>query len=559
MLMGGRTCKPKSKPEKVAVVISRCEEDLAKRLDLAGLMRRFKKDRRVGMVRLEPFPCSRTNIEETARRVGRAGLRRVVVAGAGERLYGKLYRDALEPHGIDPAMVEFADIVTHCVDVHGSKKEATTCAFDLITYAVARVLGSVPRERIEAEIKPTSLVIGGGIAGISAAVALGSRGVKVTLVEKEASLGGMLTRLNQVFPAYAKAVDFLGKQAGGLAGKAIHVMTGVEPISVSGRVGDYRVALSDGTTVKAGTIIVATGADLFKPEGLFGYGEREAVVTQLELERLLLEGTDPGSNIVMIQCAGSRNDERPYCSRICCTASIKNTIVIKERHPAARITILSRGFAEYAGDLDRARAMGVEIIRYSPERPPVVGEGTITVYDEISDMEAHIPYDRVVLAVPMVPSESTRALAHLLKIPVDQYGFLVEPHLRVRPEEFVPRGIFVAGCAHWPSTLTEAMLQGYGAGTRAYDLISAGRIERFAHVAEVDAHLCRGCGRCEEACEHGAIELIAGDDGFKEARVIRVHCTGCGVCTAVCPSGAVSLADMSPGQVDIALEAVGGE
>jgi len=201
--------------------------------------------------------------------------------------------------------------------------------------------------------------------------------------------------------------------------------------------------------------------------------------------------------------------------------------------------------------------MGVEIIRYSPERPPEVGEGTVTVYDEISDMEAHIPFDRVVLAVPMVPSESTRNLAGILKVPTDEYGFLVEPHLRVRPEEFAPRGIFIAGCAHWPSTMTEAILQGYGAASRAHDLISAGRIERCCHVARVDAHLCRGCGRCEEACEHGAVELIVAEDGLKEARVKSIHCTGCGVCTAVCPSGAISLGDMSPGQVDIMVEAVG--
>ncbi len=559
MLMGRRTCKARPKPEKVAVIISQCEADLGKRLDLAALTKHLKRNPGTGMVRVQAYPCSRTNIEETASLIGKRGLKRVVVAGVSERLYGKLYRDALRPFGIDSALVEFADIVDHCLNVHASGKDAAACSLDLINYALARVSGAVPRERIVAEVKPTCAVIGGGIAGISAAAALAGRGVAVTLVDREDSLGGILRSLNVVFPAYMPARSYLERVIGEVAAAGVRVMTGVEPVSVSGQVGDYKLTLSDGSTLEAGTIIVATGADLLIPEGLFGYGQRKGVVTQMELEHLLADGEDPGSNIVMIQCAGSRNAERPYCSRICCTASIKNTIVIKEKYPVARITILSRGFAEYAGDLDRAREMGVEIIRYSPDRPPVVGEDTVTVYDEISDMEAHIPFDRVVLAVPMVPSESTQGLARIVKIPTDQYGFVVEPHLRVRPEEFAPRGIFVAGCAHWPSTMTEAILQGYGAASRAHDLISAGTIERYSHVARIDPHLCRGCGRCEEACEHGAVELTLGEDGLKEACVKSIQCTGCGVCTAVCPSGAVTLGDMSSEQVDIMVEAVGSE
>jgi heterodisulfide reductase subunit A len=149
-------------------------------------------------------------------------------------------------------------------------------------------------------------------------------------------------------------------------------------------------------------------------------------------------------------------------------------------------------------------------------------------------------------------------MAGLLKMPTDQFGFLVEPRLKVRPEEYAPRGIFVAGCAHWPSSMNEAILQGYGAASRAFDLIDAGRIERLTYVSHVDGDLCRGCGRCEEACQHGAIELTVLEDGLKQAEVIAIHCTGCGVCTAVCPSGAISLADMSPKQAEAAFEAIGG-
>jgi heterodisulfide reductase subunit A len=146
----------------------------------------------------------------------------------------------------------------------------------------------------------------------------------------------------------------------------------------------------------------------------------------------------------------------------------------------------------------------------------------------------------------------------MLRLPRDEYGFLLEPHLKTRPEESAPRGIFVAGSVHWPATITEAILQGYGAASRAYELIGAGRIERVSYVSRVDDAFCRGCARCEEACQHGAIAVTTGEDGMKRAEVIEIHCTGCGVCTSVCPSGAINLGDMAPEQFDLALDALGG-
>jgi heterodisulfide reductase subunit A len=556
--MAKRTCGDRARTEKVAVIISQCESPLSDGINMDTLVGALKRNPVIGLVRVQAYPSTRGEIERIASEIAKRGFSRIVVAGSSERLFGRLYRESLAGAGVDPAMVEFANIREHCLLTHkGSKKDATSSAVKLVNVAAARVTHAQAMSKLEADIKPLCVVVGGGISGISAALALTTRGVKVTLVDKEARIGGLLNRLNAVFPAYVPAQEFLNQQAGHLEEVGIEVIAGTEPVSVSGHVGQYEIGLSNGVRLEAGAIIVATGADLLSPEGIFGYGEVDGVITQLDLEGMLLRAEDPGSNIVMIQCAGSRNEERPYCSRVCCTASIKNTILVKERHPRAKITILSRGFSEYAGDLDRAREMGVEIIRYSPERPPVVGQGAVEVYDEISDMETRIPFDRVILAVPMVPSQSTRALAEMLKMPTDQYGFLVETRLKVRPEEFAPRGIFVAGCAHWPSTMNEAILQGYGAASRAYDLISEGKVERTSYVAAVDKDFCRGCARCEEACQHGAIALETDEDGMKRAEVIEIHCTGCGVCTSVCPSGAIGLPDMSSEQMDKAIEAMG--
>ena len=557
--MPRKTGEGKPRKTGVGVVISQCEGDLSGLLDVQALTRQLGTNPLIGPVRVEKHPCTRSTADQTASWLGRRGVTRVVIAGCSEKLFGRFYRDAVSRFGIDPSLVGFANIREHCALVHkGSPKLAASCSVGMINVAVARIAGAQCKEMLEAEVKASCVVIGAGIAGMASAVALASRGVDVTIVDKADSVGGLLNRLNIVFPSYIPASEFLQAQSDGMKEGPIEILLGTEPVALSGHVGDFRLELCDGRKLEAGTIVVATGADLFVPEGRFGYGEHDKVVTQIQFEDIMMRQEDPGSDVVMIQCVGSRSDERPYCSRICCTASIKNAILIRERFPQSRVTILSRGFAGYAGDLDRARDMGVEIIRYSVDKPPQVTEKFVEVFDQISEMETRIPFDRLVLAVPMLPRESNRSLAKLLRIPTDEYGFLVEPHLKVRPEEYAPRGIFVAGCAHWPSTITECIVQGYGAASRAFDLISAGSIQRCAFVTKVAEEFCRGCGRCEEACKHGAIELITAEDGMKRASVVPIQCVGCGVCVSVCPSGALSLGDMSSNQVNMTVEAAGG-
>jgi heterodisulfide reductase subunit A2 len=541
----------------VAVILCECGGELARVLQMDVLARAIKALAGVGPVRSGAYPCSQPEIEAAGAAFAKAGVDRVVVAGCSERLFGKFFRTGLARFGIHPSLVEFADIKSLSALIRkGSRAASTRKAAQLVAAAVVRIAGAARVDAIEAPVLPVCAVIGGGITGMSAASALASRGVKVVLIEKEETVGGLVKRLNIVFPAYTASEEFVEARRADIEAAGVEIISGTEPVSVTGHVGGFEIALSDGRTVKAGAIIVATGADLLVPEGLFEWGKNSRVVTQMDLEAMLKRGENPGANVVMIQCAGSRNEARPYCSRVCCTASIVNTIAMKEKFPTTKITVLSRGFAEYAGDLDRARQMGVEIIRYRPERPPVVGEKTVNVYDEISEMEAHIPYDRVVLAVPLVPSESTRKLAAMLKMPTDSFGFMIEPHLKVRPEELAPRGIFVAGCAHWPSTITESVVQAYGAASRAFDLISAGKVVREALVARLDPGFCRGCGRCAEVCRHGAIDLVVAEDGLKQAEVIPIACTGCGVCVSVCPSGAVTLAGGSAREAAIILDAL---
>ena len=556
---GKRPLPAKSAEADVAVILSSSEQELSRLFDLAALTRHLKANARVGLIRTEPYPASRDEIDAAGAEVEAKGLKRVVVAGVSERLFGKLYRDRFARFGIEPSLVVFADILGQgAASKRGARKAATAAAISLVDIALARVISTGPVTHVEAEIRPVCIVFGAGVAGISAATALTSRGMKVIVLEKEKAIGGLLNRLNIVFPSYMPSAEFLASQVSHLEGETTEVLTGVEPVSVRGHVGDYRVELSSGETIEGGTLIIATGADLFEPDGMFNYGSDERVMTQVAFENVMKQGENPGSNVIMIQCVGSRNEERPYCSRICCTASIKNAILIKQRFPSSGVTILSRGFAGYAGDLDRAREPGVEIIRYSLDKMPLVGDGVVEVYDQISEMDVHVPFDRVVLAVPMLPTDSNRVLAEMLKIPTDKFGFLVEPRLKVRPEEYAPRGIFIAGSAHWPATITESIVQGYGAASRAFDLMREGKVSRSGLVAEVTQGFCRGCGRCEEACEHAAVQLSESDDGMKTAEVVPIQCVGCGVCVGVCPCGAITLGEMSPQQIDMTVEAVTG-
>ena len=553
--MADRAGKKEPGADRVGVVVCECGGEIMRSVDLVALARGLKSNPHAADVIRITYPCSRSGLAQVGAMIKKRGLSRIVIAGCSERIFGRFFRGALSEYGIHPSFVGFANIKDG-MPPGAAKKAGTARALSLCRMAIASTAQALRIEDLETEIKPLCLVIGGGVAGMAAAEAVATRGVKVVLVEKEKDPGGLLNSLNAVFPSYMAADEFVKARLDEIRGDLVETVTGAEPESVTGHVGNYEVTLTGGRKIEAGAIVVATGGALLSPDGLFGYGENKAVVTQMEFEQLLHGDKQPGENIVMIQCAGSRNPERPYCSRICCTASIKNTILLKEKYPAANVTILSRGFAEYAGDLDRARDMGVEIIRYALERPPAVGEKSVEVFDTISEMETTIPSDLVVLAVPIVPSESTRALAARLRLPTDKYGFIIEPQPKLRPGEFVPRGIYVAGCAHWPATITEAIVQGYSAGTRAFDLISSGKVVKSAFVAEMEEDLCRGCGKCFEVCMHGAIELQQVEDGMKQALHMPIQCTGCGVCVSVCPSGAMSLKYATRRQVSSAIEAI---
>jgi heterodisulfide reductase subunit A len=546
----------------VGVFLCECGEEIAPTVDLAKLRRGLAAEDQDVSIHIARHWCSGAGRCSLGEVVAQEGLSAVVVAGCGERTLGPLMWETAEAAGVDRNRTVLVNLLDHCARVHrGRKAGATAKALRMVRAGVEKARRGRALPPVTSEVMRSAAVVGGGVTGMTAAHSLAARGVPVTLIERKDELGGLLNDINRLYPSYGDAPEYARDLAAKLREDPnVEILTGARVAAVSGHAGHYTLSIEsgDGTRdLETGGIVIATGADVLKPLGLFGYGTNKNVVTQLEFESMLREGLD-ATRIVMIQCVGSRNEVRPYCSRVCCTATVKNTITVCEAVPDAEITVLTRGFAQYVGDLDRARGAGVKFLRYDLERPPVVGPETVDVLDAISGEEASISYDLVVLATPLVPYADTVELAGALGTPCDQYGFVAEPHTKLRPGRFAPRGVYVAGAAHWPATVTECQSQAYSAASRAAELLESGEIVRLPVVATVDELTCRGCGQCEEACVHQAATLREGDDGLKVASVDTVLCVGCGVCTQVCPSSAATLVHLTPAQLLAMVSAAAG-
>jgi len=319
--------------------------------------------------------------------------------------------------------------------------------------------------------------------------------------------------------------------------------------------------------ISHGVVIVATGADEYKPKEYL-YGSSRRVLTQMELEERLKDSDidlDGAGNIVMIQCVGSRDSERPYCSRVCCNQAIKNALVLKEMKPEANITILYRDIRSYGLNeisYNTARKAGIQFVRYEAERKPEISEekGVLTVkaYEPIIDEDTKINADLLILSSAVVPSaEKNKALAQMLKVPLNQEGFFLEAHAKLRPVDFATEGVYLCGLAHAPKNLRESITQGKAAAARAATVISKDTLETEGTIAQVNESLCAGCGACEKVCAYKAIsvqEIKKRDITVKKAVVNAVLCKGCGTCSATCRCGAVDVNGFTDRQVVSELE-----
>ncbi len=542
---------------RVGVYVCRCGANIGRVVDVPSTVRYALTLPDVVHAEESVFICSTEAAQKLATSIREKGLNRVVVAACTPRTHEPLFRDTLREAGINQYFFDMANIREHCSWVHSREKErATRKARDIIRMSVARArrLESLPEYRLPVNKK--ALVLGAGLAGMTAALGIAGQGHEVHLVEREAELGGMARRLRRTLEGLdvqALVRDLAGRV---YRNPSIHVHAEAVVLNATGYVGDFRTTVKSRGRVlelRHGVTVIATGADEYRPTEYL-YGTDERVLTQLELEQRIAGGdprVDACRALVMIQCVGCRDAERTYCARICCSHAVKNAIEIKERNPKTAVYILFRDMRTYGFREDayyEACDRGVHFVRYEPENGPrveaVEEEGRpvlrVTVADPILGHPLAIDADLLVLSAAVAPAAGTRDVGRLFKVTTNADGFFQEAHVKLRPVDFAAEGVFLCGMAHYPKHIAEAIGQAVGAAGRAVTLLSQDTVVASGSVCTVRESDCVACGACIAACTYGAVEFCETPHG-RAARVNPVLCKGDGLCNTKCPTGAISL------------------
>ncbi len=502
------------------------------------------------------YTCSQDTQQLMVKTIKEHRLNRVVVAACTPRTHEPLFQGTLREAGLNRSLFEMANIRDQCSWVHMHEPEAATeKAKDLVRMAVAKALHLAALPERSLDVKPSALVIGGGLAGMSAALAIARQGFECSLVEREKGLGGQALRITR--DRYGndprKRVNEIIDQV--LSDPRIKVLTSAKVKSITGYVGNFSSTIEtvSGTeTVEHGVIIVATGGRPYRPSQYL-YGDSPRVITQFELEQRLdkkrpfSKGT---SSVVMIQCVGSRVEDLSYCSRVCCGQALKNALRLKELRPDLAIYILYRDIRAYGfleDDYREARRRGITFLRYRlDDRPEVTRKGkgknsrlVVRVTDRLLEERIEIPADLLVLSVGVVP-EPVQELARALKVPLTEEGFFLEAHVKLRPVDLAVDGVYVCGLAHSPRSMDESIAQAQAAAGRACQPLARGAIEPEPIVSQVNQELCIGCGACEAFCPYKAIRLVKVGKR-KKAQTLAASCKGCGVCASRCPTMAIDM------------------
>ncbi len=505
------------------------------------------------------FTCSQDTQDKMIQVIAEQELNRVVVAACTPRTHEPLFQETLREAGLNPYLFEMANIRNQCTWVHSHNQEvATAKAKDLVAMAVARAarLESLIPARVD--IKRPVLVVGGGVAGMTAARSLADQGFPVTLVEQAPELGGAVRQ----YIRNDRRREFMTNLAEEISRRDdITVLTSAEITHVSGFIGNFETTArttAGEQTISHGIAVLATGGTPADTDQYL-YNQNDRVTRWHDLwDHPDLPGAD---SVVFIQCVGSRDENRPYCSKICCTASIENAIRLKEEKPDRKVYIVYRDIRTY-GEREllyqQARRMGVMFIRYTPERQPRVsqnGQGLlVTVYDPVLEQDLAIEADLVNLATAIEPADHGE-LTKMFKVSVNEDNFLAEAHAKLRPVDCATDGVFICGLAHYPKFLEESIAQAQAASSRAATVLSREQITIEPIVSEVDQDLCIGCGLCESVCAFGAIQLKPVEGlGFR-AENISALCKGCGTCAAGCPQQAIDMKHFRNQQIKAAVAA----
>ena len=568
-----KVVNPKDEP-RIGVFICRCGINIAGYLDVPTVVEYSKTLSNVVFSMENKYSCSQLTQDIIKEKIEEMNLNRVVVAACTPRTHEPLFQKTIREAGLNEYLFNFVSIRELDSWVHmNDNPRATDKAKDLVRMGVARVAAQKAELKITGSVVPEALIVGGGIAGMSAALEIANKGFKVHLVEKDEKLGGQLNLIYKINFDRIDSKEFLeAKLKEFNEQKNITVYLNSEVVEVKGSIGDFKVAIKNNSEEKdirlnVGTIIAATGAYEYKPKGWYHYGENDNVMTQLELsEKLRNSELKDGETLVFIHCVGSRQPEGgngvSYCSLICCSESIRHALYVRETYPNSIIYVLYRDIRVGTDEEQyywKARE-NVNYIRFNeyPTVDPINGKLKVNVKDILTQIDLNIEADKVVLSTPLIPHD-TQKLGEMIKCARDQNGYFLEAHVKLRPVDFATDGIYLAGTCHGPKGIADSISQGRGAAAHALIPLISGEAKNEPLFSVVDPALCIACQKCEEVCNFGAIGVNF-DNDIMVSESNPLLCKGCGDCSAACPAGAITMSHFADNQIlPMIREAVNGE
>jgi heterodisulfide reductase subunit A len=565
--------------ERIGVYVCNCGTNIAKMVDVEAVAASAREIPGVALASSYKYMCSNPGQEMIVKDIEEHQLTRIVVASCSPRMHEATFRGALRRAGCNPYLLEMANIREQCSWIHDEAVAATEKAKALVHAAVQRVKFNEPLESRTAPMCSSTLVLGGGVTGMTAALELADAGQQVFLVEKSGHLGGNVARLELTAPYMDSAQDMLREWIERVERHPhIRIFLNSALAELKGFNGNFnpkiRTADGDLLEVAAGSILVCTGYkefDAAKIEG-YGYGRLPDVITSFQLEEMLSQGkllTRDGReprNVSIIHCVGARSEKyHPYCSRVCCTTGLKFAFQVKSALPHAHVANLYSDMESFGKGCEelylQASEAGTTFVMFDKKQLPVVREAgngaganmLIRVHEQLSGEEIDMPADLVVLMVAMEPRADAQDIARLVNISCDKDGWFIESHPKLDPVATTTDGVYIAGACQFPRDIAESVVQGRAAVARILAKVAQGKIAVDAIYSEVQEKLCAGCKTCFTMCPYGAIEYIAEKH---VSHIISAVCKACGCCAAGCPAGAIKVRHYTDEQIYNQIEGV---
>ena len=545
---------------KIGVFVCHCGINIAQTVDIPSVIEDVKTLPQVVHAENLLYACSQDSQDKIKSLVKEMGLNRIVVASCTPRTHEPLFQETIRDAGLNKYLFDLADIREQCAWCHmGQKEKATQKAKEIIKMSIAKSRNLLPVESDSVPVTPAAMVIGGGVTGLTASLALADQGFVVHLVEKENQLGGLSTEVFRTLDHQDVQSFLKNKIAEVNSHPKIETYMGATVKNTDGFVGNFVTELTDGTSFEHGAVIVATGGEFYKPTE-YHYGSDRRILTQRELEKNLSQTpARPSHTYVMIQCVGSREEPNQYCSRICCQDAVKNAIEIKEKAPEAQVFILYRDIRTYGLREEyyrMARDLGVIFIRYDVDKKPRVSPEArgikVETFDPMLNRDVELHADFLVLSTGIRPHPSTETIGKLYKLTVNADGYFLEAHVKLRPVDFPSEGIFVCGLAHAPKNLDEGISQALAAAGRASVLLSKDSLGISGTVAKHNRDICMSCLTCLRLCPFGSPYI---DEDGKISHN-EVKCMGCGICAGICPAKAFQVNNFKDDQIVAMIDAL---